>query len=159
MHRTCGRPRPFFTIKPEHNRTFVTETYWHRSVTWRYQYFVTCVFMKHRLGCYFLMSSDYSSGAFCQSMCHRGMHHHDRAEMLPLVPFTTLQTARPLSLPPITVSFAVLSFFSGSRTHKTWGHCVCADISWFLLCLGRREEDKEGKKSPDRESKVIHLKL
>lgn len=83
--------------------------------------------------------------------------------MLPWVLFTILRTTRPLCSIHYS-SLAVLSFFAGSRTHTTWGHCVCADISWFLLASSRvrsqeREKDKERKEQSDVESKVIHLKL
>lgn len=57
-------------------------------------------------------------------------------------------------------------FLAGSRTNKTWGHCVCADISWFLLRLQQREREREGgrggdggrntQKSPDRQREQSH---
>lgn len=60
--------------------------------------------------------------------------------------------------------FCVL-FFASSRTHKTWGHCDCADSSLFFILPqaeweATREKDKEKRNcQTDRESKGIHLKL
>lgn len=93
-----------------------------------------------------------------QNVCHPGTYHQWRGRNVTLSAFcNSPNNSSPFRSLHYSVP-AVLSFFAGSRTHKTRGSlCLCRhqliSASPRAEWGARREKDKERKKQPDRQRK------